>query len=235
MEDNMIHVHVRITVKPDRIREFMRLAKHHVACSRREVGCLRFDLLEDRDVVHVYHLHEVFADEAALLVHQQTPHYRYWSNEIPAIQAEQRRHEEGTLLELDVKPVVVFTNGCFDTLHCGHLHLLREACKMGDRLIVGLNDDDSVRRLKGPGRPVQGVKTRCAVLAALRCVDEVRVFDTEKSLDRMVEAIRPDILVKGSDAAGKHVPGSNHAGEVRYVEMLPGYSTTATVRRVLAM
>jgi len=101
---------------------------------------------------------------------------------------------------------VVFTNGCFDVLHRGHVEYLAEARKMGDLLIVGLNSDRSVRALKGEGRPVMSEKDRAAVLAALACVDYVVVFD-EVSVERLVAALLPDVLAKGGDYALDQVVG----------------------------
>jgi rfaE bifunctional protein nucleotidyltransferase chain/domain len=93
---------------------------------------------------------------------------------------------------------VVFTNGCFDLLHVGHVRYLKEAREQGDLLFVGLNDDESTRRVKGPGRPYVGQEDRAEVLAALRCVDYVVVF-SEKTAERLVSVLRPDVYVKGGN------------------------------------
>jgi D-beta-D-heptose 7-phosphate kinase/D-beta-D-heptose 1-phosphate adenosyltransferase len=128
-----------------------------------------------------------------------------------------------------------FTNGCFDLLHPGHVHLLEQARAVCDRLVVGLNSDASVRRLKGDGRPVQQEAARAAVLASLGCVDLVCVFD-EDTPEALLREIRPDVLVKGADYAIDEVVGADlvrsWGGRVMLAELMPGHSTTATVERI---
>jgi D-beta-D-heptose 7-phosphate kinase/D-beta-D-heptose 1-phosphate adenosyltransferase len=130
---------------------------------------------------------------------------------------------------------VGFTNGCFDLLHPGHVHLLEQARSWCDRLVVGLNADESVRRLKGPTRPVQSEAARAAVLASLATVDLVVLFE-EDTPEALIEAIRPDVLVKGADYRVDQVVGGplvqEWGGVVRLAELLPGNSTTATVARI---
>lgn len=130
---------------------------------------------------------------------------------------------------------VVFTNGCFDLLHAGHVRYLQEARRQGDVLVIGLNDDDSVRRLKGPERPFNPLDDRSEVLSALACVDLVAPF-SEDTPERLVRALGPDVLVKGSDWEGKEVAGAEavraRGGEVRFVELLPGRSTTGLAERI---
>jgi D-beta-D-heptose 7-phosphate kinase/D-beta-D-heptose 1-phosphate adenosyltransferase len=130
---------------------------------------------------------------------------------------------------------VGFTNGCFDLLHPGHVHLLEQARSWCDRLVVGLNADESVRRLKGPTRPVQSEAARAAVLASLATVDLVALFE-EDTPEALIEAIRPDVLVKGADYRVDQVVGGplvqEWGGVVRLAELLPGNSTTATVARI---
>lgn len=125
-----------------------------------------------------------------------------------------------------------FTNGCFDLLHAGHLHSLAAARAQCDRLVVGLNADDSVRRLKGVGRPVQAEAVRAAVLAHLRMVDAVCVFVDDTPAD-LVAALRPDVLFKGADYAGRPIAGAETVlaagGRVVLLDLLPGYSTTSTL------
>lgn len=132
---------------------------------------------------------------------------------------------------------VVFTNGCFDLLHPGHISLLRQAAAMGDRLIVGLNSDESVRRLKGAERPIQDEQSRALLLAALQPVDAVVLF-SEDTPENLVRAIRPDILVKGSDYRVDEVAGADfvksYGGQVRLVELVDGCSTTDLTRRIKA-
>jgi D-beta-D-heptose 7-phosphate kinase/D-beta-D-heptose 1-phosphate adenosyltransferase len=130
---------------------------------------------------------------------------------------------------------VGFTNGVFDLLHRGHLHSLEQAKRRVDRLVVGVNADASVKRLKGPDRPVQDEGARAAVLAALRFVDLVVIFD-EDTPEELIRALKPDLLFKGSDYAGKEIPGGAfvkaNGGSVEFLPLLPGYSTTGTVSRM---
>jgi D-beta-D-heptose 7-phosphate kinase / D-beta-D-heptose 1-phosphate adenosyltransferase len=126
---------------------------------------------------------------------------------------------------------VVFTNGCFDILHVGHVKYLQEAKSYGDVLIVGLNSDSSVRELKGATRPVNIEEDRAYILAALESVDYVVVF-SEETPHELIKNIGPDILVKGGDYEGKSVVGAEFAKELRLVEFVKGKSTTATIERI---
>ncbi len=130
---------------------------------------------------------------------------------------------------------VGFTNGVFDLLHRGHLHSLEQAKQRVDRLVVGVNSDDSVRRLKGPSRPVQNESARAAVLAALRPVDLVVIFP-EDTPEELVQAVVPEYLFKGADYADKDMPGAAFVkakgGHVELLPLLDGYSTSETVARV---
>lgn len=126
---------------------------------------------------------------------------------------------------------VVFTNGCFDILHVGHVKYLQEAKSYGDILIVGLNSDSSVRKLKGPSRPVNTEVDRAYILAALESVDYVVLFSEETPHD-LIKNIAPDILVKGGDYEGKEVVGAEFARELRLVQFVDGKSTTATIARI---
>jgi D-beta-D-heptose 7-phosphate kinase / D-beta-D-heptose 1-phosphate adenosyltransferase len=132
---------------------------------------------------------------------------------------------------------IVFTNGCFDILHIGHIRLLEEARRKGDRLIVGLNSDDSVRRLKGPLRPIVGELERGQVLAALSAVDAVVVFSEDTPL-RLIEAIRPDVLVKGGDYTEDAVVGAREVrawgGRVELIPLTGGVSTTRLIAKSVA-
>ncbi len=127
-----------------------------------------------------------------------------------------------------------FTNGCFDILHPGHVKLLTAARGACDRLIVGLNSDASVRRLKGEGRPVQDERARAEVLAALEAVDLVALFEEDTPIN-LITQVRPNVLVKGADYTREQVVGREiveaHGGEVRLVDILPGFSTTSLVDR----
>lgn len=130
---------------------------------------------------------------------------------------------------------VVLTNGCFDVLHVGHVRCLTQARSLGDRLIVGLNSDDSVRHLKGPDRPLNGEADRACVLVALSCVDYVTVFD-EPTPRRLIELVRPDVYVKGGDYADRGIPEeplvTALGGRVEILDLVPGRSTTALLDRV---
>ncbi len=130
---------------------------------------------------------------------------------------------------------VVFTNGVFDLLHRGHVEYLEEARALGDRLVVGLNTDASVRRLKGASRPIVGERDRVAVLQALSCVDLVVLFD-EDTPQRLIEAIRPQVLVKGGDYAIADIVGrefvESDGGRVATVPLREGLSTSEIVKRI---
>jgi D-beta-D-heptose 7-phosphate kinase/D-beta-D-heptose 1-phosphate adenosyltransferase len=126
---------------------------------------------------------------------------------------------------------IVFTNGVFDILHAGHVELLQKARKLGDALVLGLNTDASVRRLKGPARPVNRWRDRAAVLAALECVDAVVGFG-EDTPARLIEALRPDILVKGADYALGEIAGVEHAGKTVRIALKRGCSTTRLIKRL---
>ncbi len=130
---------------------------------------------------------------------------------------------------------VVFTNGCFDILHLGHVRYLSYARSLGDLLVVGVNSDASVRRNKGPLRPIVGQEDRAALLLALRCVDYVVFFDEDTPL-RLITELLPDVLVKGRDWAG-NVVGSDvveaHGGRVELADLVAGHSTTGIIERVL--
>jgi len=130
---------------------------------------------------------------------------------------------------------VVFTNGCFDLLHVGHVRLLQQARAEGDVLVVGLNSDASVQRLKGAGRPLVPQSDRAEVLAALACVDAVTVFD-EDTPRELIATLLPDVLVKGGDWARDKIVGREeveaNGGKVFVVPHVEGYSTTALIERL---
>jgi D-beta-D-heptose 7-phosphate kinase/D-beta-D-heptose 1-phosphate adenosyltransferase len=127
-----------------------------------------------------------------------------------------------------------FTNGCFDILHPGHVKVLTAARGACDRLIVGLNSDASVRRLKGEGRPVQDERARAEVLAALEAVDLVAIFEEDTPIN-LITQVKPSVLVKGGDYTREEVVGYEiveaHGGEVVLIDILPGHSTTSLVDR----
>jgi rfaE bifunctional protein nucleotidyltransferase chain/domain len=126
---------------------------------------------------------------------------------------------------------IVFTNGCFDILHRGHVGYLRRAKRLGDVLVVGLNSDKSVSRIK-PGRPVNRERDRAAVLEALGMVDYVTIFD-EKTPYRLIKALRPDILVKGGDWKKEEIVGSDIAKETISLPYVKGASTTGIIEKIL--
>lgn len=129
---------------------------------------------------------------------------------------------------------VVFTNGCFDVIHRGHVEYLHAARTLGDRLVVGLNGDESVRRLKGEGRPLNEFEDRALVLASMEFVDAVVRFDEDTPL-RLIEAILPDMLVKGGDYRPEQIVGAAEViaagGRVEVVPLVPGRSTSNIIER----
>ncbi|ADN09615.1 D-glycero-beta-D-manno-heptose-7-phosphate kinase [Sulfurimonas autotrophica] len=126
---------------------------------------------------------------------------------------------------------IVFTNGCFDILHVGHVKYLQIAKSFGDVLIVGLNSDESVSRLKGPSRPVNPAEDRAYLLAALEAVDFVVPFESDTPYE-LIKMIEPDVLVKGGDYEGKEVVGTEFAGELKLVDFVDGKSTTKTIEKI---
>lgn len=130
---------------------------------------------------------------------------------------------------------IVFTNGCFDLLHPGHIGSLEQARALGDALIVGLNSDASVRKLKGAGRPVLPERERAEILCALECVDAVVIFD-EPTPREIISRLLPDVLVKGGDWPGDQIVGREEVeaagGRVVSIPVVPGYSTTAMLRKI---
>jgi len=125
---------------------------------------------------------------------------------------------------------IIFTNGCFDIIHPGHVGLLRYARSLGDKLVVGLNTDRSVRENKGPHRPINSQENRRVVLEAIRWVDEVVLFD-EKTPINLIKVINPDIIVKGGDYVEDEVVGKEVA-EIRIFELVDGLSTTKTIENI---
>lgn len=130
---------------------------------------------------------------------------------------------------------VVFTNGCFDIVHLGHIDYLEKSKALGDRLVLGLNTDASVSRLKGPLRPVVNEYARARLIAALSFVDAVILFDEPTPLE-LIEAVKPDILVKGDDYTVDTIVGSdfvlNKGGEVKTISLVKGYSTSALIEKI---
>jgi D-beta-D-heptose 7-phosphate kinase/D-beta-D-heptose 1-phosphate adenosyltransferase len=133
------------------------------------------------------------------------------------------------------KARVVFTNGVFDLLHRGHAEYLEDARALGDRLVIGVNTDASVRRLKGPSRPIVGEQDRAALVRALACVDLVILFDDDTP-QRLIEAVKPDVLVKGADYAPADIVGrefvESRGGRVTTIPLREGLSTSEIVKRI---
>lgn len=131
---------------------------------------------------------------------------------------------------------IVFTNGCFDLLHRGHVHYLAQAKDLGDRLIVGINSDESVRRLKGPNRPIQDQESRAMLIAAICWVDAVVIFDEDTPLE-LIKMIEPDLLVKGGDWPVDQIVGADEVraknGQVVSLPFFDGYSTTSLIERIV--
>jgi len=125
---------------------------------------------------------------------------------------------------------VIFTNGCFDLLHYGHIKFLQKARMLGDVLIVAINSDASVKRLKGPGRPIMKAKDRVKMLEGLSCVDCAVIFDEDTPIN-IIEWLKPDVLVKGGDWKKKDVVGRKYAKEVVIIPYLKGYSTTEIIKK----
>jgi rfaE bifunctional protein nucleotidyltransferase chain/domain len=140
------------------------------------------------------------------------------------------------ITEIDRKDKsIIFTNGCFDILHRGHIECLRLSKSLGDILVVGLNSDRSVRSIKGEERPINNQDDRKALLCELRCVDCVIVFD-EDTPEKLIEAVRPDILVKGEDWKGKTIAGANfvksYGGKVMFLPYVDAHSTTEIIKKI---
>jgi D-beta-D-heptose 7-phosphate kinase/D-beta-D-heptose 1-phosphate adenosyltransferase len=131
---------------------------------------------------------------------------------------------------------IVFTNGCFDLLHVGHTRYLRNARELGDVLIVGLNSDSSVRKIKGEGRPIVPEGERAEVLASLACVDYVVVFEEDRP-DSLLKSIRPHIHVKGGDYSIQDIPErksvESHGGKVVILKKVEGHSTRSIIQKIL--
>ncbi len=133
---------------------------------------------------------------------------------------------------------IVFTNGCFDLIHQGHIDYLSQAADHGDILIIGLNTDASVKRLKGENRPVQDERSRALLLSSLRFVDAVVLFDQDTPYE-LIQLINPDVLVKGSDYSAEEIVGYDivtaKSGEVITIDYLDGFSTTGLIEQIKAL
>ena len=210
----MIHLVVSIKARPGKVDDFVRLIDRHARISKKEPGCLRFDVSRAGDT---FLLDEVFASYVDLCAHKETIHYTAWRMALPELELE-HRHEEFCieacqlgyppeakvmtveLLRLELKDLigkrVVFTNGVYSMCHRGVVHTLQWAREQGDVLVVGINDDASCGRLKGAGRP--SLEDRAACVAALGCVDWVVPFAEDTPL-ALIETLKPHLVVKGPD------------------------------------
>ena len=126
---------------------------------------------------------------------------------------------------------IVWTNGCFDILHRGHIEMFKYARSLGDKLIVGVDTDEKVKATKGDDRPFNGLADRMLLVASIRYVDEVYDFGFKKELENLIKLTKPDILVVGSDWKGKEVVGSQYAGRVDFFERVGDYSTTKVLEK----
>jgi D-glycero-beta-D-manno-heptose 1-phosphate adenylyltransferase len=130
---------------------------------------------------------------------------------------------------------VVFTNGCFDLLHIGHIHYINEASELGDKLVIGLNSDNSVKKLKGESRPVNNELSRSAILAFMKVTDLIIIFDTETPYD-LIKEIMPDVLVKGGDWKPEEIIGSDivlrNDGVVKSLSYVEGYSSSKIIDKI---
>ena len=136
----------------------------------------------------------------------------------------------------NLNKTIVFTNGCFDLLHKGHIDLLTKASEFGDKLIIGINSDKSVKKIKGENRPVEDQKTRKKKLLNLECVDYVYVFEESNPLG-IIKSICPDVLVKGADYTFHQIIGAkfvlDNGGKVRTIPLTPGFSTTKSIEKMV--
>lgn len=132
---------------------------------------------------------------------------------------------------------VVFTNGCFDLIHLGHVDYLERARSLGDRLILGLNSDNSVRRIKGDNRPVMNEISRSRIMASLEFVNVVVLFEEDTPFN-LIKELKPDILVKGSDYLSENIVGAEivkeEGGEIRTIDLIEGYSTSSIISKIVS-
>ena len=135
----------------------------------------------------------------------------------------------------NLKKTIVFTNGCFDLLHKGHIDLLKRASEFGDKLIIGINSDESVKKIKGDNRPIEDQKTRKKNLLNLKYVDDVYVFQETTPL-KIIKFICPDVLVKGADYTIHEIVGSKfvlgNGGKIKIIPLTPGFSTTKSIEKM---
>ena len=146
-----------------------------------------------------------------------------------------KREELGKILNERDK-TVVFTNGCFDILHSGHINYLYQAAQLGDILIIGINSDSSVKKLKGDSRPINSGRERAEIMAALEFTDYIIIFD-EENPEKTLEILKPDIHVKGGDYIIEDIPErkivESYGGKVIILNNYPGYSTSSTIEKII--
>ena len=126
----------------------------------------------------------------------------------------------------------IIVNGTFDILHRGHVELLEHAKSLGEFLLVCIDTDRRVKELKGESRPINNQADRAFMLQGLKCVDAVWTFDSEEDLERICEMYQPNVMVKGKDYEGKRIVGAKHCKEIKFVELVDGYSTTNIIQRI---
>ena len=131
-----------------------------------------------------------------------------------------------------MKQKIIWTNGCFDILHRGHVELFRYAKSLGDKLIVGIDSDERVKLDKGEGKPINNLSDRAIVLQSIKYIDRVIEFDSTDELKNLIKDIKPDIMVIGSDWKGKRVVGEEYAGKVEFFDRIEGYSTTDIIGKI---
>ena len=127
----------------------------------------------------------------------------------------------------------IFTNGCIDILHIGHIELFKYAKSLGDKLIVGIDSDERIRQSKGNNRPINTSENRKHILSAIRYIDNVYIFNNDEELISLVVDIKPDIIVVGSDWENKNVIGSEYAKEIKFFKRITEYSTTKTIEYIV--
>ena len=126
----------------------------------------------------------------------------------------------------------IIVNGTFDILHRGHIELLEHAKSLGEFLLVCIDSDKRVKELKGANRPINNQTDRAFMLQGLKCVDAVWTFNSEEELENMCEMYQPDVMIKGKDYEGKRIVGAKHCKEIKFVELVDGYSTTNIIQRI---
>lgn len=192
------------------------------------ISALAFALSQNQSIQEACH----FANTAAAVVVAKVGSAVASLEEI--LRFEKNQKKTSKIIPLEALPKsknIVFTNGCFDILHRGHVQYLQEAKTLGDLLVVGLNSDSSIRALKGEDRPINSQEDRAYLLASLECVDYVIIFD-ELTPYKLIKEISPRFLVKGKDYENKEVVGSEFAQEVRLLEFLDGKSTTKIIEKI---